>query len=121
LVIVLPGAESLYDCYWQWYGCPHCQDPEEEDYGFTFHPCDMFDEYARDRGAYCGGCKSFISLEDAKEWLERNDPTTLGHIRFDCESTCREVEEARHRSIARKAKLRQKKKFLQIFRKIGRF
>ncbi|RLI87833.1 MAG: hypothetical protein DRP01_00440 [Archaeoglobales archaeon] len=80
----MPGVERIGEYRWEWYGCPVCEDPDADNYGFTFLACDLFDKYADERGAYCPICGNFTSLRDVRKWLRRNDPETLRRIRREC-------------------------------------
>jgi len=78
----MPGVEESFGHYW-WYGCPHCEDPVADNYGFTFELRHLFADDAEEYGKYCGVCGEFISLADVRDWLEENDPDTLEELEHE--------------------------------------
>jgi len=79
----------------------------------------MFDEYAEDRGAYCTVCGEFISLEDARRWLERNDPMTLKDIKDACRECEEEYTRAKPKVYATTTKrIRRVRIFRRFFRRV---
>jgi hypothetical protein len=59
-------------------GCPHCDDPEAENYGFTLPLRSIGDE---SKGRVCKMCSEWITGRDIEVWLEENEPDLLEEIR----------------------------------------